>query len=152
MRTPMPSPRGTNREGLFLRRSSRGPAAAYDEAPEGSQRTMLRRKARKYFESLYEDFCRATGIEDDDAEATDESACEPQHRAIAAAASQHSATDDLPRNAAARSAAMDELRRVTAHIRVEPDPMPRQAPRPTEQALRDAIAIAPGLEHIKCGP
>jgi hypothetical protein len=91
MKIPMPSPRGTNHAGLYLRRPFfRGPAAAYDQAPPASQSStaLLRRKARRFFEQRWradwENFCRATGLEDDDA--TDESVSEPQHNAIEAAA------------------------------------------------------------------
>jgi hypothetical protein len=168
MKIPMPSPRGTNDAGLYLRRPFfRGPAAAYDEAPDGSRRAMLRRKARRFFEerwrAQWEDFCEATGLGLEDEPAEDESVTEPQHRAISAAASMQPATEDelpeygpngLPRNniAARRPGAMDELRRLTAHIVVEREPKPRQPPRTSESVRRRVEAIAPGLAGIKTGP
>jgi hypothetical protein len=161
-RMPMPSPLGTNKAGLYLRRSfARGPVAAYDEDPE---RARMRRKerARAFFEGLYEDFCRAMGLEDDTDEATDESNCEAQHNAISAAASEiEPATDKLPTYGGngmpknwidAKRGAMDaQLRQQLAHIKVERDPPRRQPSRPSEQVRQRAERIAPGLASIKLG-
>jgi hypothetical protein len=167
MRTPMPSPTGFNREQLFLPRSFPRPAGAtYDEASEApaSQRAMLRRKARRFFEerwrAQWEDFCAATDLAD---EGEDESVHEAQHRAIEAAAHTEPeleygmgpATEDelpeygpngMPRNAVKRQA-MDALK----HIRIEPESKPRQAPRSGEKVRQAAAEIAPGLRHIKIG-
>jgi hypothetical protein len=177
MRTPMPSPTGSNREQLFLPGSFPRPAgAAYDEAPEApaSRRAVLKRRARRYFEEAWRIFCEATGLELEDDPAEDESVTEPQHRAIEAAAHTEPeieygmgpATEDelpeyrapgspgIPRNDIARrhSGAMDELRRITQHIVVEREPKPRQPQRMSESARRRLEAMVPGIAGIKTGP
>jgi hypothetical protein len=140
-------------------RRMRGPAC--DQEPVKASPEMIRRTKRffeKKWDDEWDDFCRAMGIEDEgEVKGEDKSVSEPQHRMIEAAASQHSdefpeyGANGMPQSAAKRPFGMDELRRITEHITIEPDPKPWRPERMNESTRRRLLQRIPELAHIKIG-